>query len=36
VMTRISGQKLEYTLNRVSPGWVFFDLTIQLYPKENT
>lgn len=36
VMTRISGQKLHYTLNRVTPGWVYFDLTIQLYPKENT
>lgn len=35
VMTRISGQKLQYNLNQVNPDWVFFDLTIHLYPKEN-
>jgi len=35
VMTRISGQKLQYNLKRVNPDWVFFDLTIHLYPKEN-
>lgn len=36
VMTRISGQKLQYTLKKVNDSWVFFDLQVHLYPKENS